>query len=67
MAIKDTSPWLELTLNALATGTFIYVGATEVVSDELDKDITAGGARAEVSSRATPQSPSKWAHPKPKR
>mmetsp|Transcript_17691 Transcript_17691/g.57220 ORF Transcript_17691/g.57220 Transcript_17691/m.57220 type:complete len:89 (-) Transcript_17691:165-431(-) len=47
MGISGVSPWLEMTFNALATGTFLYVGATEVVSDELDKDVMGAGARAE--------------------
>ena len=35
-AAQSDDPWANLVLNCLAAGTFLYVGTTEVVGDELD-------------------------------
>jgi hypothetical protein len=42
MFVRDVNPLAHLALSCFATGTFLYVGASEIVEEEFEGDLRAG-------------------------
>lgn len=42
MFVRDVNPFVHLALSCFATGTFLYVGASEIVEEEFEGDMRSG-------------------------
>lgn len=42
MFVRDVNPIVHLALSCFATGTFLYVGASEIVEEEFEGDMRSG-------------------------
>jgi hypothetical protein len=47
MFVRDVNPIVHLCLSCFATGTFLYVGASEIVEEEFEGDMRSG--RTDIS------------------